>query len=251
MSQRCLRGWLCFTRPSPPSLRPPTAAPCLPSPTFRHLPSPPTAASSPPTAAIHHHPKEPRIDISGSHEFLGVSSSIANSSYPASSTASAFNFQIAFNFQSFSFHRYHMGKGAVLSLFLCISTHTHIVCAEKIEEDKAMVKDHRMAMEVNSEADETILGLDAHNGNEASSDDVAQIPNWNCPKCIACYNAQQTASPMDDIMCASCSCPNWNCPQCITCYNAQQTQSPMDDIMCASCDCYAYLPNRGGKGMGY
>jgi len=29
-----------------------------------------------------------------------------------------------------------------------------------------MVKEHRMAMEVNSEADETILGLDAHNRNE-------------------------------------------------------------------------------------
>ena len=160
----------------------------------------------------------------------------------------------AFNFQSFQFTSQPYGKRAQHSLpFLPLHchTHTHIVCAVKSEADEAMAKDLRMAVEVNSEADETILGLDAHNGNEASSDDVAQIPNWNCPKCIACYNAQQTQSPMDDIMCASCSCPNWNCPQCITCYNAQQTASPMDDIMCASCNCYAYLPNRGGKGMGY
>merc|ERR1719428_2698892 len=111
-------------------------------------------------------------------------------------------------------HRYHnMGKGgsAVLSLFLCIST--HIVCAEKVEEDKAMVKDHRMAMEVNSEADETILGLDAHNRNEASSDDVAHefqedltANKFCCKRCEHCLIAAYTPNQMDDTMCIACAC---------------------------------------------
>ena len=47
--------------------------------------------------------------------------------------------------------------GKVILCFLYIFTHTHIVCAEKIEEAKA---------------DEAILGLDAHNRDEAMSDDV-------------------------------------------------------------------------------
>ena len=47
---------------------------------------------------------------------------------------------------------------AVILCFLYIFAHTHIVCAEKIEEAKA---------------DEAILGLDAHNRDEAMSDDVA------------------------------------------------------------------------------
>lgn len=68
-----------------------------------------------------------------------------------------------------------MGKGrsAVLRFFLYIFIHTHFVCAVKIEEDKAMVEDLRMAVKVNSEADETSLGFDAHNRKEASNDDVA------------------------------------------------------------------------------
>merc|ERR1719389_148810 len=61
----------------------------------------------------------------------------------------------------------------VLHFFLYIFTHTHIVCAVKIEEDKAMAEGLRMAVEVNSEADETSLGFDAHNRKEASNDDVA------------------------------------------------------------------------------
>lgn len=36
-----------------------------------------------------------------------------------------------------------------------------------------MVEDLRMAVKVNSEADETSLGFDAHNRKEASNDDVA------------------------------------------------------------------------------
>ena len=58
----------------------------------------------------------------------------------------------------------------VLPFFLyIIITHTHIVCAVKSEADEAMAKDLRMAVEVNSEADETILGFDAQNRKEATT----------------------------------------------------------------------------------
>ena len=95
-----------------------------------------------------------------------------------------------------------MGKGrsAVLPFLLYIFTHTNIVCAVKTETDKAMVEDLRMAVEVNSEAGETIH---AHNRNETSSDDVAhevqeegdENSNTRRVGCTRCMQAIMAGQP--------------------------------------------------------
>merc|ERR1719243_335399 len=108
-----------------------------------------------------------------------------------------------------------MAKGLPFFLYIII-THTHIVCAVKSEADEAMAKDLRMAVEVNSEAEETVLGFDAPNRKEALFEEKQASAMTTGERGTMTMHQQSGKQalvgedPVWDTPCVSCG---WACPE--------------------------------------